>query len=524
MMTFSFRIIVQILMAMTERIPSTGGSGGDAAKRSGERMAEDSAKLRGRLRIALCIIVACQLSVVLDATIMHIALPQIQSSLGFSSLTLSWVVNAYALAFGGLLLLGGRAGDLLGRRRVFIAGVCLFTVASFLGGFAISAPWLLAARAGQGIGAAFAAPSALALLATTFAEGPRRARALGVYAAASAFGMMLGLILGGVLTAVATWRSVLFINVPVGVAVVLLTPRFLDETRRHPGRFDSAGALTSTAGLVALVYGFIRAASSGWHDRVTGGAFVAAAVLLVAFVVLEGRAEQPIMPLRLLADRTRASTCVARLLITASMSGMMFFLTLYLQNVLGLSPVEFSLAILPSTIPYIVLGRILTPVIERVGAKAVMVTGAVISAISMAWLSRISDTSTFISGVLGPNVLAGVGMGFLFVATTFAALSGASPQETGAVSGMLQTMQQVGGSLGVAILVTVFGTMMRGADPIAGLTAAQQARHAMVHGMGGAFVAATVLALGVVVATLAVGRTGPAPTDLSHSTTQPSQP
>jgi EmrB/QacA subfamily drug resistance transporter len=494
---------------MTERISS---------KRSG-----DSAKLRGRLRIALSVIVACQLMVVLDATIVNIALPRIQSSLHFSSPTLSWVVNAYTLAFGGLLLLGGRTGDLLGRRRVFIAGVCLFTVASLLGGFAISASWLLAARALQGIGAAFAAPGALALLATTFAEGPLRARAVGVYAAASALGMMLGLVLGGVLTAVATWRSVLFINVPVGAAIALLTSRFLDETERRRGRFDSTGALTSTVGLVALVYGFISAASNGWHDRVTLIAFVAAAVLLPLFVVLEVRADQPIMPLRLLADRTRASACTARLLTTASMSGMMFFLTLYLQNVLGLSPVQFSLAILPSTIPYILLGRTLTPVIERVGAKPVMVTGAVLSAISMAWLSRISDTSTFFSGVLGPNVLAGAGMGFLFVATTFAALSGAAPQETGVVSGMLQTMQMVGGTLGVAVLVTVFGFTTRdaAAHPIAGLTAAEQARHAAVQGTAGTFVAATVLALGIVAATLVAGRTVPAQgrTELSPATT-----
>jgi EmrB/QacA subfamily drug resistance transporter len=499
---------------MDERIPAgDADTGAWHADVTADHAAPGRAKPRGHIRIALIIIVTCQLMVVLDATIVNIALPRIQESLGVSSSDLSWVVNAYTLAFGGLLLLGGRTGDILGRRRVLVAGVCLFTLSSLLGGFAMSGPWLLAARGGQGIGAAFVAPGALAMIMTTFKDGRSRARALGVYAASSASGMMIGLILGGVLIAWASWRWIFFINVPIGAAVAVLAPVFLQESQRHPGRFDASGALVSTAGLVALVYGFIRAAFAGWHDQVTVGAFAAAAVLLAAFAVIEARAAQPIMPLRLLADRTRALCCAVRMLLTASMSGMLFILTLYLQDVLGFSPIVFGLALLPSTIPYLILGRVLTPFLQRVGAKPVMVAGALMTTASMVWLSRVSDATTFVSGVLGPSVLAGAGFGILFVATTYAALSRVRPQETGAASGLLQTMQQVGGALGVALLVTVFGltsgTVTR--HPLAHLTG--QARHLMVHGISSAFAAGAVLAVGVLVASLALGPTDPARQD-----------
>jgi EmrB/QacA subfamily drug resistance transporter len=495
---------------MDERIPA--GDTDTGAGHAGvvtDHTPADRGMPRGRIRVALIIIVTCQLMVVLDATIVNIALPRIQESLSVSSSDLSWVVNAYTLAFGGLLLLGGRTGDILGRRRVLVAGVCLFTLSSLLGGFATSGPWLLAARGGQGIGAAFVAPGALAMIMTTFKEGKSRARAIGIYAASSASGMMIGLILGGVLIAWASWRWIFFINVPIGAAVAVLAPSFLHESQRRPGRFDASGALASTAGLVSLVYGFIRAASVGWQDHVTVGAFAVAAMLLATFAVIEARAVQPIMPLRLLADRTRASCCAVRMLLTASMNGMMFILTLYLQEVLGFSPIQFGLAILPSTIPYLILGRVLTPLIQRVGAKPVVVAGALITTVSMLWLSRVSDATTFVSGVLGPNVLAGAGVGILFVATTFAALSRVRPQETGAASGLLQTMQQIGGSLGVALLVTVLGATSGtvATHPLAHLTG--QARHVLVHGISNAFLAGTVLAVGVLVASLALGRTNP---------------
>src|SRR5919199_2299842 len=258
--------------------------------------------------LALAIIAASQLMVVLDATIVNIALPQMQQALHFSTTSLSWVLNAYTLTFGGLLLLGGRAGDILGRRRVFITGILLFSLASLLGGFATSSAWLLAARALQGVGGAIASPTALALITTNFAEGPERNRAFGVFAAVSGSGAAVGLLAGGMLTSWLSWRWVLFVNVPIGVLIALLAPLYINESERHPGRFDLAGAFTSTTGMLALVYGFIRAAQQGWSDNLTIGSFVAAVVLLAAFVAIERRTRQPITPLHMFTDRNRAGS------------------------------------------------------------------------------------------------------------------------------------------------------------------------------------------------------------------------
>src|SRR3954454_15114466 len=292
----------------------------------------------GRLQrtgVALAVIVTCQLMLILDGTVVNIALPKIQQDLHFSATGLSWVISAYTLTFGGLLLLGGRAGDILGRRRVFVAGIGLFTLASLLGGLAPSAGLLLAARALQGLGAAIAAPSTLALIVTTFAHGPERNRAIGIYSTIAPIGGALGLILGGVFTSLASWRWGLFINVPIGIAVLVLAPLTIRESERHPGRFDLAGALTSTVGMTALVYGFIRASTSGWGDAVTLGSSPAAIVLLGLFLAIEARAEQPIMPLHLFADRTRVSAYLSMFLVVATMFSMFFFLTQFQQNVLG---------------------------------------------------------------------------------------------------------------------------------------------------------------------------------------------
>ena len=297
--------------------------------------------------LSLAVIVACQLMVVLDASVMFVALPKIQHSLHFSATGLSWVTNAYSLAFGGLLLLGGRTGDIVGRRRTFIVGIAVFTVASLLGGFSGSAAWLLTARAAQGVGAALAAPSALALIATNFEEGPERNRALGVFSATSSAGASIGLVLGGMLTDWASWRWVLFINVPVGAVVLLLAPRLLRETERHRGRLDIAGAVTVVTGMVALVYGFIRAADAGWSDGGTLAAFAGGVVLLAAFLVVETRVERPVVPLRLFADRARSGSYLNMLLLAAAMFGMFFFLVQFLQNVLGFSPLKAGVAFLP---------------------------------------------------------------------------------------------------------------------------------------------------------------------------------
>src|SRR5215211_5303080 len=298
--------------------------------------------------LALTIIAASQLMVVLDATIVNIALPQMQQALGFSTTSLSWVLNAYTLAFGGLLLLGGRAGDILGRRRVFIAGILLFTFASFLGGLATSSGWLLAARALQGVGAAIAAPTALSLITTNFAEGQARNRAFGVFSAVAVSGGAIGMLAGGILTSWLSWRWVLFVNVPIGLLLAALAPLYIAESERQPGRFDLAGAFTSTAGMTALVYGFIRAAEEGWSDAGTIGSFAAAVVLLAAFLSIETRIRQPITPLHMLRERNRAGTYVIMLALAAALFGQFFFLTLFVQDVLGYSPLRAGIAFLPS--------------------------------------------------------------------------------------------------------------------------------------------------------------------------------
>ncbi len=280
---------------------------------------------RDRRGLILAVVLCAQLMIVLDLTVVNIALPSIARGLHFSAPSLAWVLNAYSLAFGGLLLLGGRASDILGRRRMFLAGIAVFTAASLAGGFATSAAWLLAARAVQGVGGAFASPAVLATIVSGFPEGRERTRALGIFTAVMMGGASLGLVLGGMITEWASWRWVLFVNVPIGVAVILAALRVLPGSARQPGRFDIAGALMSTAGMSALVYAFIRAASSGWADRLTLASFAAAAALLAAFLVNETRSPQPITPLRLFADRSRSASYVARLLLVAGMFGMFFW-------------------------------------------------------------------------------------------------------------------------------------------------------------------------------------------------------
>ena len=298
---------------------------------------------------------SAQLMIILDMTVVNIALPHIQANLHFSATSLSWVLNAYTLTSGGLLLLGGRAGDILGRRRMFVAGISLFTLASLAGGLATTAGLLLAARALQGVGGAFASPAVLALIVTSFPEGRERTRALGIYM--------------GVITEWLSWRWVLFINVPIGLAVVAIAPLFVGETPRLPGRFDLAGALTATAGVTALVYGFIRAAADGWGDHLALAAFGAAVVLLTLFVVTETRARQPITPLRLFTDVSRAGSFIARLLLIAGMFGVFFFLTQFLQKIMGFSPLRAGVAFLPMTFALFGVSRMAPRLMPRLGAK-----------------------------------------------------------------------------------------------------------------------------------------------------------
>ena len=411
--------------------------------------------------LALTIIAASQLMVVLDATIVNIALPQMQRALGFSTSNLSWVLNAYTLTFGGLLLLGGRAGDILGRRRVFVSGILLFTLASFLGGLATSAGWLLAARALQGVGAAVTAPTALSLITTNFAEGEERNRAFGVFSAVAVSGSAIGLIAGGMLTSWLSWRWVLFVNVPIGVLLAVLAPLYITESERQPGRFDLGGAFTSTAGMTALVYGFIRAAQEGWSDPATIGSFAAAAVLLAAFLSIETRIRQPITPLHMFRERNRAGTYVIMLALGAALFGQFFFLTLFVQDVLGYSPLRAGIAFLPITGAIVLTSQLSARSLPRVGPKRLLTAGALLAVTGLAWLSQVSVTSGYVDGILGPMLLFGLGMGLLFVPLTIVAVSGVAPHEAGAASSLLNVTQQVGGSLGLSILVTVFGTASR---------------------------------------------------------------
>ncbi|MGW1771861.1 MFS transporter [Streptomyces sp. NPDC002104] len=420
-----------------------------------------AARRGGRPGVALTVIAACQLMVVLDATIVNIALPHIQTDLAISTTDLSWVISAYTLAFGGLLLLGGRAGDILGRRRVFLTGILLFTLASLLGGFAEESWQLLAARALQGVGGAIASPTSLALVTTTFAEGPARNRAFGVFAAVSAGGGAVGLLAGGMLTEWLDWRWVFFVNVPIGLLIAFLTPLYISESERHPGRFDFAGALTSTGGMTALVYGFIRASQDGWRDGVTIGSFGVAVLLLAAFALVESRAADPIIPLRMFASRNRTGTYVIMLSLAAAMFGMFFFIVQFVQNVLDFSPIRSGIGFLPITAAIVTAAGLSQRLLPRFGPKPFMVIGSALTGAGLTWLSFIDTDSSYLSGVLGPMLLFGFGMGLNFVTLTLTAVSGVAPREAGAASGLLNASQQVGGSLGLSILVTVFGTAGR---------------------------------------------------------------
>jgi EmrB/QacA subfamily drug resistance transporter len=451
-------------------------------------------KARTRRSAALAIILLAQLMVVLDATIVNIALPKIQTALSFTRADLSWVLNAYSLTFGGLLLLGARSGDLFGRRRVFLAGIALFTLASLAGGLTTSSSLLLVARAVQGVGAAFASPSALALLMVTFREGAERTRAIALYTAVSIGGSAVGLVAGGILVEWTSWRWVFFVNVPIGIVLLVLARRDLPETDRHRGRVDIPGALTSTIGMAALVYGFVRAAAVGWKADSTIAAFTIGIVLLATFVTVERRVAMPITPLRLFADRDRVFSYLARLVLVGGMFGMFFFLTQFLQDVLGYSALIAGLAFLPLTAALFAASQLSARVLlTRFGPKRLMVGGLSVSTTGLLLLTQLSATSTY-PLILVALLLFGVGNGLAFVPLTMAALAGVDPKDAGAASGLVNVMQQVGGSLGLSILVTVFGTASRAARHHLA-TGANSASHTFVYAADRAFLAAALMLL-----------------------------
>jgi EmrB/QacA subfamily drug resistance transporter len=412
--------------------------------------------------MVLAIILGCYLMVVLDASVVITALPDIRTDLGFSPASLSWVQNIYALAFGGLLLLGARMGDLLGRRQVFIGGIALFTVASMLGGLAQSEVWLLAARTLQGVGAAIAAPSTLALLTISFPEGSERTRAIALYSAVASAGASIGLVLGGMLTSWISWRWSLFINVPIGAVLISLAPAYLPETERHTGAFDIAGAITSTLGMSALVYGLVRAAETSWGDAVALGSFVFAGLMLAAFVTIEKRARQPITPLRLFASRERVGAYAARLLMVGAMFGMFFYLTQFLQGAEGFSALKAGLAFLPVTLSIFAMVKVVPRLLGRIGPQRTLIGGLMLALIGMAWLSRITTTTDYWLGIAIPMALIGVGMGLAFTPLTQAAIAGVDNHDAGAASGLVNVFQQLGSTIGIGVLVTVFAAASEG--------------------------------------------------------------
>ncbi|HZU78950.1 MAG TPA: MFS transporter [Acidimicrobiales bacterium] len=425
-------------------------------------MAGDEAPAHRHAGAALLVIATAQLMVVLDASIVNIALPSMQRALHFSSANLEWVINAYTLAFGGLLLLGGRTGDLFGRRRMFMIGITIFSLASLLGGFATSQAWLIAARAVQGVGGAITAPTALSLIASTFAEGRERNRAMGVYAAMSGAGGAIGVLLGGVLTNALSWRWVLFVNVPIGLFVVLLAPRVLGETQTSRGRLDLPGALSATAGMSLVVYGLIHAGSAAWGDLGTIVPLVAGAVLLAVFLIVEIRAPHALLPLHIFRNRNRSGAYAIMLAIGTAMFSMFFFLTLFLQNVLGFSPLRAGVSYLPFALTIMVVAGITSQLVGRIGPRPLLMVGPLLAAGGLLLFSRLTVTSSYWPNVFPGMVLAAGGMAMSFVPLTLAAVSNVRRDEAGIASALLNTGQQVGGSLGLAVLGTISATAFRG--------------------------------------------------------------
>jgi EmrB/QacA subfamily drug resistance transporter len=478
-------------------------------------------RLTNHPRAALIAILTCQMMVVLDSSIVNIALPKIQTSLDFSRTNLSWVVNAYTLTFGGLLLLGARIGDLWGRRRTFVLGIAIFTFASFAGGLALNGAWLLIARGLQGVGGALAAPSALALLMTSFPGERERTRALGLYSAVSIGGGTLGLLAGGMLTGWVSWRWVMFVNVPFGLLLLPLARLSLPETDRHSGRFDISGALTSTLGMLSLVYAFVRVGANSWGDEVAIIAFAVGVVLLTAFILIETRAALPITPLRLFASRNRNAAHISRMLLIGGMQGTFFFLTQFLQEVRGYSAVICGLAFLPLTATVFTTSQLTArKLMPLFGRKTLMLVGIACSGFGLLWVSQLEAGSGY-GAVLGPTLLFGFGNGLAFVPLTQAGLDQVAPADSGAASGLLNVTQQVGGSLGLAILVTVFGTSLRGAHSPAGTSAAEAAKHAFSVGAASAFQLGAIFVALAFVATAVLVR-GPKPADRGTSAETPS--
>ena len=429
--------------------------------------------------LALLLLALTQFMIVVDASIVNVALPSIGRELEFSRENLSWVINAYTLVFGGFLLLGGRMADLLGRRRLFMLGLGVFSVASLVGGLSSNDVMLVIARAFQGLGAALVSPAALSIVTTTFAEGAERNRALGVWGAVAGAGGAAGVLLGGVLTEYLGWEWVLWVNVPIGALAIFLAPRLLPESRDEVEHrtFDLPGAFTVTAGLALLVYTIVDAESAGWTSGQTLGLGAVALVLIGTFLAIESRTRAPLMPLGIFRLRTLRGANVVGLLIGMSLFSMFFFISLYLQQVLGFSALETGLAYLPLSIFIILSAGAASQLVTRLGFKPPLTAGLVLIAIGLLWFSRVDPGGSYVGDVLFPSLIVAVGLGFSFVPVTIAAVTGTSPAEAGLASGLINTSQQIGGALGVAILASVANSVTNGSTlaPGAALTEGFQA-------------------------------------------------
>ena len=441
---------------------------------------------------ALALLAAAQFVVILDASIVNVALPSIGADLQFSQENLSWVVNAYVLVFGGFLLLGGRMADLLGRRRLFMIGLIVFALASLAGGLAQNEAQLIIARAVQGLGAALLSPAALSLVTVLFAEGAERNKAMGVWGAVAGSGGAVGVLLGGMLTEWAGWEWVLFVNVPVGLIAAALATRLLPESRTEGHRhFDFAGAVSVTAGLSLLVYTLVDAESAGWGSTQTLGLGALSLALIAAFYFIERRSKAPLMPFPgIFRIRTITGINVSAVLIAAALFSMFFFISLYMQQVLGFSALEAGLAYLPLAVGIIITAGASAGLVTRFGFKPVLVSGLIVTAAGLIWFSQVSAGGSYVGDILFPSLLAAIGLGLAFVSMTVAAVSGVEAHEAGLASGLINTSQQIGGALGLAVLATVANG--RTSDALA---EGQQMPSALTEGFQAAFAVGAGLAI-----------------------------
>jgi EmrB/QacA subfamily drug resistance transporter len=451
--------------------------------------------------LALALLATVQFMVVLDIAIVNVALPSIQVDLGFSQENLQWVISAYALLFGGFLLLGGRLADILGRRRLFVAGLIVFTVASLLSGLAWSDEVLILTRAMQGLGAAIITPAALSILMTTFSEGRERNAALGVWGAVGAFGAVAGVLLGGVLTDWLSWEWIFYINIPVGLAALALTPLLLNESRdAHVKTFDVPGAVLVTSGLITLVYTITQASDYGWASVETIGLFAVAGALLVAFVGWEARASEPLMPFSIFRTSTVSAANIAGLILGTVTFSMFLMLTLYMQQVLGYSPMKTGVAYLAVAATAIVWSTVAAQLVNRIGVKPTIAAGMTLLTVGLLYFTQVSVGGTYVGDLLPGFLIIAAGLGFSFVPISIAALAGVQPSEAGLASGLFNTSQQIGGALGIAALSTIATT--KTSD---GVAAGTPLPKALTDGFEAAFIwGGVVAAIGIVVALVLV--------------------